>query len=261
MSYRSGPVVALALALAACDSSTSGVYGDGGLPPVNPNAARCAATCAAPGASPCGGVSTAPCQSQCLTVLDGLPADCAQCIADNSNWSFAQCTCDAQGCQSCTTKSDCVNGAKDSCDPKANACFGYYFYDSTSDKCRAICAAATAPLAATAIADKCALACVVPGRGLCAGTKAGDCATNCVAGMTGLSVSCAQCISEHSYWDSLDCECDALGCTLTYGDGTSSSGTIAYCNPAMNRCLGFNLAKPTGNECAAACGKAGDGGM
>jgi hypothetical protein len=107
-------------------------------------------------------------------------------------------------------------------------------------------------------ADKCALACAPPSSGPCFQQEPAECESQCAALTEGLSATCVQCIVENSGWKGIECPANCTDCCPCHfspgpGDNACESGTGCSCGAADETCTGFELAKSTGSECAAAC--------
>jgi hypothetical protein len=102
-------------------------------------------------------------------------------------------------------------------------------------------------------ADRCSLACQLP-EGPCASADEGQCQSNCEVATEGLTVACAQCITERSGWTWRECRDGCLAYNSPGGDG---SGECEPCTEADEECRDFELAKATSGSCKELCAGSG----
>ncbi len=109
---------------------------------------------------------------------------------------------------------------------------------------------------------KCKIACT-PTERPCLTQDVNACIETCTAFTDGLSVGCAQCITENSGYSGLSCvpTCPKCGtCGFSPGPVTDCSSTSCVsgmpcpdCMPSDESCSGFKLAKTTDSACASLC--------
>ncbi|HEY3357917.1 MAG TPA: hypothetical protein VGQ83_31995 [Polyangia bacterium] len=127
-------------------------------------------------------------------------------------------------------------------------------------------AALALALAAAACAEstpsypaECAAACTAP-AGPCSGADEDACRAACVSGTAGLAAACAGCVLQASGWTGMACSCDGAGscwpCAFGPGPHTCRVGPGGTCGASDESCGAFELGRPDGSACAAACGAA-----
>ncbi|MBK7859862.1 MAG: hypothetical protein IPJ65_14810 [Archangiaceae bacterium] len=84
-----------------------------------------------------------------------------------------------------------------------------------------IACGATGPSSFTQYRDKCTGPCALPAQG-CEGRDAGYCLDYCSARAEGLTATCAQCIAEHTGWETLG-DGQNTTCSLFVGSATGSA--------------------------------------
>lgn len=129
----------LALSLSACagsgsssSSSTDGTY-----------AAKCEVACKPP-AGPCGMQDPKQCQSDCVTLTEGLTTTCAQCVIEHSGWKGVSCPSNCTSCCPCGfgpgDGTTCGGGTGCSCSAADEKCTGYAIGKTTDSACATACA-------------------------------------------------------------------------------------------------------------------------
>lgn len=120
-------LLGVTLALSACGG---GAFAD-----------KCALACKPP-SGPCGSEDTAECEDACEVTTEGLSVQCAQCVVENSGWKGRKC--DGQGCETGFGPNG-VSGGTDCtpCTAETERCSGFDIEETTSSKCKTLCAASS----------------------------------------------------------------------------------------------------------------------